>query len=592
MAFSLKKYRTKLLEIYANLQKKQGDIRHEERIELEGGLKKLQTHILEEDKEGCKASYDALKKIEERLFPRVRYYRWLKIILSNVFFIGMIVVLRQTWFEPYQIPSGSMRPTLKELDRVVVSKHQFGINVPLTPDHFLFDDQELKRGGIITFTGENMDIDDVKTKYFYLFDGYKQYVKRLIGKPGDTLYFYGGKIYGMDKEGNDITSEFRQETFEPLEHIPFLRLEGKMRWLKNTVYIHQYNIPVARIDATPLGTFNGRVLYNQAGQLPVEQYADLFGMHHFGVCRIEKEGDKHFLKIFHHPSLSLNKTLLQKQGMGRLEHNISNLPLDESLLKLIFSNLQTSRFVVKNGLAFPWDNENEALKQTQHRPVLKEIPDGTYEFFDGQAYQIYTQGFSKKLDQTHPLMQFNQERAITLFNIGAEFDLRFGPNSEIPGLLPSRYAYYRDLDLYVMGKKLLDRRDPRLATFIENEKIKAGESKGYKGFIDLGPPLLKDGSLNKDLLSRYGLKVPEGKYLGLGDNHAISADSRDFGFVPASNLRGVLAFVVSPFPKMINQTPYPLWTQPKAIVMSLVIGGWAITHLVSRNRRRFPVSFS
>src|SRR3990167_6383298 len=114
-----------------------------------------------------------------------------------------------------------MRPTFKEQDRLVVSKTNFGINIPLTPEEFYFDPNLVQRGGIVIFTGENMDIHDVDTMYFYIFPGKKQYVKRMIGKPGDILYFYGGRIYGFDKEGNDISPKLQLAQFTSLEPIPF-----------------------------------------------------------------------------------------------------------------------------------------------------------------------------------------------------------------------------------------------------------------------------------------------------------------------------------------------------------------------------------
>ena len=593
MSFSLKKYRTRFLDVYWNFQKKKSLIKHEDRLEMEGLLKRLQTFLIDKDLDSAKTTYQQVRSTEERIFPRSAHYRWLKSFFSNAFFIGVIILLRQTWFEPFQIPTGSMRPTLKELDRLVVSKNQFGINVPLTPDHFFFEPDEIKRGGIITFTGENMDIDGVKMKYFYLFDGYKQYVKRMIGKPGDILYFYGGKIYGLDKEGNDISSDFSDQSFTDLEHVPFMRLDGKLRWLKNTLYVYQSNIPVARVDRTSWGSFLGRVIYsNQSNQKPIENYFDLFGIRHFGMFRLEKEQEKLFLKIFHHPTLTLDKTLLVKQGVGHLEHQTSALQMDEGMLKALFSNLQTSRFVVKKSLAYPWDAEGESLKTATHRPFLKDVPDGTYEFFGGKGYQIGFQGMSHELPVDHPLMQFDTERVINLINYGIEFDLRFAQNSEYPGLIPSRYLYFRDLDLYVMGKKFLDRRDARLANFVDSEKKKAQEVKGYESFIDQGSPLLKDGSLNKELIRNFGLKVPEGKYFALGDNHAVSADSRDFGFVPEGNLRGNPSFKITPYPAWINQSEYPFFTKSKMVVLGLILGGFGVWHLLGRSKRRFPISFN
>ena len=112
-----------------------------------------------------------------------------------------------------------MRPTLKESDFLVVSKTDFGLNIPLTTSHFYFDPSLVQRGEIVVFTGENMDIADSDTVYFYLFPGKKQFVKRLIAKPGDTLYFYGGKVYGIDEAGRDITSELQLPELDKIDHI-------------------------------------------------------------------------------------------------------------------------------------------------------------------------------------------------------------------------------------------------------------------------------------------------------------------------------------------------------------------------------------
>lgn len=593
MVTTIKKYRLKFLSIYHNFQKKKSGVAPSDRAEMENLLKKLQSHILDKNKESSQATLHQILETEERIFPRTKFYRFLKSLFSNLFFIAVIVLLRQVWFEPFQIPTGSMRPTLKELDRLVVSKNQFGINVPLTPAHFFFEPEEVKRGGIVTFTGENMDIDGVKMKYFYLFDGYKQYVKRLIGKPGDILYFYGGRIYGLDKEGNDISQEFRSPPFAQLEHIPFMRLDGKLRWLKNTLYVYQSSLPVARVDRTAWGSFLGRVIYtNQPTQKPIENYSDLFGFGNYGMFRIEKDQDKLQLKIFHHPTLQLDKTLLVKQGLGHLEHMVSSLPLDENLLRALFSNLQTSRFVVKNSVAFPWDAEGEAEKHLDNRPHLKGIPDGTYEFFGGKGYTIGFQGYASELDTNHPLMQFNIDRVVSLINFGIEFDERFGPNSSFVGLYPSRYLYFRDSDLWVMGKKFLDRRDQRLIQFVEAEKKREADNREVLGFVDNGPPLHKDGSLDKEKIRTLGIKVPEGKYFCLGDNHAVSADSRDFGFVPEGNLRGVPSFLVTPKISGVNQIDYTLLTHSKMVVLALIFGSWGLWHFSTRTRRTFPVPFS
>jgi signal peptidase I len=78
--------------------------------------------------------------------------------------------------------------------------------------------------------------------------------------------------------------------------------------------------------------------------------------------------------------------------------------------------------------------------------------------------------------------------------------------------------------------------------------------------------LKKDGSLDFAKIKKYGLKIPENNYSALGDNHAMSADSRDFGFVPGNNLRGNPSFVFWPIGNRfgtIDQPKHPVKVFPK-----------------------------
>jgi signal peptidase I len=48
------------------------------------------------------------------------------------------------WFELYEIPTGSMRPTFKEQDRLIAFKTSFGINIALVEDQFIFEPDHIK----------------------------------------------------------------------------------------------------------------------------------------------------------------------------------------------------------------------------------------------------------------------------------------------------------------------------------------------------------------------------------------------------------------------------------------------------------------
>ena len=96
------------------------------------------------------------------------------------------VIIRSLFFQPFYIPSSSMEPNLLVGDRLFVSKYTYGYSkhsFPFSPNIFsgrvLFN--EPKRGDVVVF----------KTPV----DNRTDYIKRLIGLPGDSIQFINGEIY-------------------------------------------------------------------------------------------------------------------------------------------------------------------------------------------------------------------------------------------------------------------------------------------------------------------------------------------------------------------------------------------------------------
>ncbi len=90
----------------------------------------------------------------------------------------LALVIRTLLFQPFNIPSGSMRPTLLEGDYLFVSKFSYGYSkysIPFAPD--LFSGRiwggEPKRGDIAVFRKPN--------------DTSLDFIKRVIGLPGDKI---------------------------------------------------------------------------------------------------------------------------------------------------------------------------------------------------------------------------------------------------------------------------------------------------------------------------------------------------------------------------------------------------------------------
>jgi len=154
----LRRSKNVLKQAIRTYKKKAKYLSSSEAAEIRELIKKLNEAISKKDAYLAKDLSNSLEKLMKVYLKRSVFGYLFETTTSLAIALFVAVVIRQTWFELYEIPSGSMRPTFKEQDRLVVSKTQFGINLPLKASHILFKPEEVKRGGIVIFTGENMDI--------------------------------------------------------------------------------------------------------------------------------------------------------------------------------------------------------------------------------------------------------------------------------------------------------------------------------------------------------------------------------------------------------------------------------------------------
>ena len=119
----------------------------------------------------------------------------INIILSNVktLIVALIIALfiRSLFFQPFYIPSSSMEPTLLVGDRIFVSKYSYGYSkhsFPFSPSisEKRFFSKVPKQGDLVVF----------KTPT----DNRTDYIKRLIGLPGDQIQFIEGELFINDKK--------------------------------------------------------------------------------------------------------------------------------------------------------------------------------------------------------------------------------------------------------------------------------------------------------------------------------------------------------------------------------------------------------
>lgn len=111
---------------------------------------------------------------------------FVEIVKTVVYALMIALFLRVLFFQPFTIPSASMEPNLIEGDYIIVTKWSYGYSrasVPFSPPLF--------SGRVLEKTPERGDIIVFKLPK----DGHTDYIKRLIGLPGDRIQMKQGLLY-------------------------------------------------------------------------------------------------------------------------------------------------------------------------------------------------------------------------------------------------------------------------------------------------------------------------------------------------------------------------------------------------------------
>ncbi len=95
---------------------------------------------------------------------------------SRAFFpiLVFVFLLRSFLVEPFQIPSGSMKPTLEISDFILVNRFAYGIRMPIT-NNIIIPVAQPERGDVIVFKPPH--------------EPDKNFIKRVVGVPGDLVQF-------------------------------------------------------------------------------------------------------------------------------------------------------------------------------------------------------------------------------------------------------------------------------------------------------------------------------------------------------------------------------------------------------------------
>lgn len=142
---------------------------------------------------------DALREVNRGAGALHFIFEWAKIFVVSVL---LFFFIRTFFVEAFKIPSGSMENTLQVGDFLLVNKLAYGADIPFTRWR-LPKVEQLHDGDVIVFE--------------WPVDVSKNFVKRLVGVPGDTLQMRDGTLY---RNGHSLNEWYVLRTEPDMDPAP------------------------------------------------------------------------------------------------------------------------------------------------------------------------------------------------------------------------------------------------------------------------------------------------------------------------------------------------------------------------------------
>lgn len=133
--------------------------------------------------------------------------------------LAIVLVLRSFLYEPFNIPSESMVPTLEIGDFILVNKFDYGVRLPIVNTKVI-NVGEPKRGEVIVFR--------------YPPQPTISYIKRVVGLPGDHIQYKDGQLVINGEQVAKVATEVKRE--KDLLETP------TVSYFKETLGDHQYSV--------------------------------------------------------------------------------------------------------------------------------------------------------------------------------------------------------------------------------------------------------------------------------------------------------------------------------------------------------------
>lgn len=167
---------------------------------------------------------------------------------GTLVFLIFLILIRSFLFSPFRIPSGSMIPSLKVGDLIISSKYAYG-----------WSRYSMLGGGYVNYTSARLDTGFPKRGDILIFaypsDPTTDFIKRVVGLPGDTIQMIQGRLH---INGTEVPLEKVQEGYT--DHDGYSPIAGTLYTAtvpgeKGKVFTYrilkQHPFGESRLDNTP-----------------------------------------------------------------------------------------------------------------------------------------------------------------------------------------------------------------------------------------------------------------------------------------------------------------------------------------------------
>lgn len=158
---------------------------------------------------------------------------WVEYAKSFFPVILAVFLIRSFVFEPFRIPSGSMIPTLQVGDFILVNKFNYGVRLPII-NQKIIPIGDPQRGDVMVFHyPENPSVD---------------YIKRVVGLPGDVLEYRNKKLYINEVEQKQLPQGDYNYVETGLNFVHTQRFTEQLGERKHDMLVNP-DMPVLHIEA-------------------------------------------------------------------------------------------------------------------------------------------------------------------------------------------------------------------------------------------------------------------------------------------------------------------------------------------------------